>query len=41
MDAALAQHVTYTSASGKSKVALVIGTPEFTGGRIPEGQVTL
>lgn len=33
--------VKYTDGQGRTKAALVIGTPESTGGRIPEGQVSL
>lgn len=38
---ALLSTVTYTDTQGKTKAALVIGTPESTDGRIEEGQVTI
>lgn len=38
---ALLSAVTYTDSQGKTKAALVIGTPESTDGAIPDGQVSL
>lgn len=38
---ALMSSVVYTDTQGKTKGALVIGTPETTDGAIPEGQVSL